>query len=230
MSGQVRFMSRFVLVTVLLLSYVMCPGDEGHCQEREEWQPDYIFWGGYDFSAQDSVKIRRVASWAMDWRLGQSDFFYGLYLSTFTGVHLRGRKSSYRLASTFPVFCGLMAVPALTARALGADDSTAYTIMKIAVAPFSPRLVYRPSPYFDVYVGYRPEFVLFTDNDGVLMELDAGIRITLVQPFVFTIEASRFSYWGIDQRGRDFGWGIGLGFSIGGGPTKQILDDKEDTK
>ena len=223
-------MVRRSLLIILLMAVVVFPSVAGQCQEEERWRPDYMFADFYSFAHQDSVKVRRVGYFALDWQLGQGDFYYEFKLPAVAGVKLRARENSYQLTSTFLVFCGLVGVPVLTAKALGEDDLVESPFMKIFMASLSPRLVYRPSPYWDAHIGYRPEFILFTDNDGVLLEVDAGIRITPFEMLAFTIEASRFSFWGIDQRGRDFGWGFGIGFSLGGGPLKETPDDKEQTR
>lgn len=173
--------------------------------------PKYGYLAFVGFSDADSVNT---------WRIGTLEFGYPIigqsialewHFSMVNLVRLKARRNSHRLASTPFLASVALAVTAWTFIALG-DTSKLDDVLAIVSAPISgPYLALRPMNELELYTGIHPDWILFTEDDGILFQYQIGLRIDLFHSGLsLSVEAVKNRYWGYERNSETFGWGFGL--------------------
>ena len=202
------------LCLALLLLLVLLP-TRSREQDTSDESPTYLIADIYGQSRDDSLFMQPSLGVTVGTPLYPgSRWVYEWQRPFLTGVNFKARPGKDRLTATTPVMFAVLLAAGGTGLAIGADSSSAFDIIKFALAPFGSHIGYQATSWLTAYAGVIPEFVLFTDNDGILFQTRLGLRLVGGDRIAINGGFEQTHSWGFDQPSATFPVGIFLGLSF----------------
>ena len=173
--------------------------------------PKYGYLAFVGFTDADSVNTWRIGSFEFGYPLLGQSVALEWHFSMVNLVRLKAPRNSHRLASTPFLASAVLGATVWTFVALG-DTSKLDYVLAIVLAPISgPYLALRPMNELELYTGIHPDWILFTEDDGILFQYQIGLRVDLFHSGLsLSAEAVKNRYWGYERKSETFGWGFGL--------------------
>lgn len=202
----------FIVFALLLVQ--MCGISAQETEEADIPKPDYTYFliGGGQWS--DSLTQGNAFGGVFGYNLISDKIALDWQLRGLARwATFKARRDNPRVFATPLVQAMLGAIPAWTGVICKEEKFFIHTIIPLLQLPFGSHLAFRPVSDLTFYAGVTPELLLFTDDDGMLLQYRIGTRLVL-SALAFELEAvkSEFSAW--DQESRSFGWGFGLNLLI----------------
>lgn len=227
---------QFIVILCLLLSAVPCPaqqtGLEGdslavdssemrvEAQHRQSFEGiiDYASWGVGGYYTSDSVNQGSLFNFVFGHYIISDRLAIEFQYRMLRWVTIKSRMDEPVITSTPLVASCALAVAAWSGLAFRADERVIERNAALALLPFGPHLSYRMAGECRIILGLTPEFIMFSANDGILMQYRVGLRVP-VDPKILLLELEvvknhQFAWEGDSG---DFGWGVGFYLSFGSG-------------
>jgi hypothetical protein len=82
------------------------------------------------------------------------------------------------------------------------------------MAPFGSHIGYRPIPEVTFYAGLIPDIILFTEDDGILVRAQAGVRFDTRKGLAFNVGVAKTTMFGFGDGSGNFPMGVSAGVSF----------------
>ncbi|HVP06488.1 MAG TPA: hypothetical protein VMS71_01500 [Candidatus Acidoferrum sp.] len=199
------------LALILLLTFTI----SGLADERASGVGayDYGLLDLYQYHETDSLKLEHTVGFTAGWQIGKSHFVYEWQRPLISFVTFRGRLNKERGVATVGVMAAALSIPATLMELAGSNEDQIESILFPVLAPFGSHIGYRPIRAITVYAGVIPDFILFTESNGLLIQARTGIRIDLKLGFVASIGYMKPIFRGFRSPSRSFPAGVTVGIS-----------------
>ncbi len=185
--------------------------------------PDYALFDLYQYHQSDSILLQQACGVTAGAYLGNSHFVYEFQRPLVPFFRFRGRRNKDRLASTALVMSLAIGIPAWGMALAGCDEKQIdRTIMKV-MAPFGSHIGFRPIPAVTFFAGIVPDIILFSEDDGLLLQGRIGCRLDIQKAIVINAGIAKTALCGFKHAGGVFPVGVSIGVSLA--PTKNGWGD-----
>lgn len=130
-------------------------------------------------------------------------------------IRFTARRDHVRLAGTSLIQGVLIWVSGWSALISGNEKFFIGTLLPITQLPFGTHIAFRPTHDMAFFAGIVPDFMIFTDDDGILWRYRFGFRFIVPKTWTgleITAVKSHFSAW--EQESRTYGWSFGINWMI----------------
>ncbi len=213
---------RIIVLAVLLQLAVETSGWAGERGTGVE-QSDYGLIDLYQYHETDSLRLQHTVGFTAGWKIGRSRFVYEWQRPLISIVTFRSRLNKERGAATWGVMGVALAVPAWLMMLSGSNEKQIESTLLPILAPFGSHIGFRPVRAVTLYAGIIPDFILFTENNGLLVQLRTGVRIDLKLGFVAKVGYMKPILSGFKCASRSFPPGLSVGISFA--PPSGSWDD-----
>ncbi len=177
-------------------------------------QSDYGLIDLYQYHETDSLRLQHTVGFTAGWQIGKSRFVYEFQRPLISIVTFRSRLNKERGVATSGVMGVALAIPAWLMALSGSNEKQIESTILPILAPFGSHIGYRPIRAITLYAGVIPDFILFTESNGLLVQLRTGVRIDLKLGFVANIGYMKPIFRGFKSASRSFPPGITIGISF----------------
>ncbi len=203
----------------LLLTLVTAPSAEA--QYSYDFESNYGLIDLFEHAENDSLTVQSYGFFTVGMPLGKSKFVYEFQRPLTAGVKFENRDENGYVSATWLAAGCVLGVTAWTMVALGYDYEQIDRWAKYAMVPFGSHIGYRLNRWLTLYGGMIPEVLLFTESDGVIAQVRAGVRADLKMGLAVKVGIQKARYWGWEKPSRTFPAGFHIGITYApthGGP------------
>lgn len=210
----------FTAIAIVLL--ITCAGAAG--QHAYEIGEKYLTLGLYEFAGSNDLRLHSSLSFNIGVPIKKSRLAFEWQRPWITVAKYDGNLEKPRVASTILVAGCMLAPVAWTMAAMGYEEEQITNAATYVMAPFGPHLAYRAHEQVTLYGGVIPDFILFSDADGMIFQNRAGIRIDSRVGLTFTAGVQQSYLWAFEGEGRSFEPGYFLGIAYSSPRGGALLD------
>lgn len=172
------------------------------------FKPDVFFLNWATVDITDDYLVYGALQFNHDYKISEY-FAYEYRVSPLRYIKFRDTDQNYFVSTPvvmFGLFCSIV-YPSLL---IPGNDGFGYLIPLFTL--FGSHIAYRPYRGFHVFAGMIPDFILFTEDNGLLLQFQAGIRAYVVLGLKVNLKIIHYKPIGFDQYTKS---STGLGVEIG---------------
>ena len=213
--------TRFIVVAVLVLLASWRSISAQHAYKMGE---KYLTLTLYEYASSNDLTLNSSLSFNIGVPIRKSRFAFEWQHPIITVAKYDADLEKPRVASTMLVAGCALAPVAWTMAAMGYDEEQISEAAMYVMAPFGPHLAYRAHEQVTLYGGVIPDFILFSDADGLILQNRVGIRIDSRVGLTFTAGVQQSYLWAFEGEGRSFEPGYFLGIAYSSPRGGALLD------